>query len=323
MAMQSRIQLPNRTQMHNSSNSLHASALSSRGSSPCLSQMLHFCLPISEQDGNMRLRGIKMLDNTVFFVVYDFINILLGVEFETTNTRKIFLRVQDKLADTDVQYKMFNLQFCGLRSHDYPCMSLQNLYRFKHQCVSARTNDIDVNVESFFSKIILLGFDLFLESSVHNNSNFESNFESIVRANLYVCIDQIARDEEDNFQPNINYVQINGLFCNDEYFFNLDECLVFLKAYAKDSFKGRKYCQKLRSHKYKISQEYEKYLEVAVQPLNDVLTFQSSSSYASVHNLLQIIESAEFHFHMKSRCNHKDVLKMALEKIISGQIHFV
>ena len=70
----------------------------------------------------MRVRGIKLNDNTVYFVLYDFINILSGVEFETTNTRKIFLRLQHEIEDSN---KMFTLQFCGTASTSPTVINIQ------------------------------------------------------------------------------------------------------------------------------------------------------------------------------------------------------
>ena len=155
----------------------------------------------------------------------------------------------------------------------------------------------------FFREMMMYGLDTFLDSFLaKKNSCFqlECNFQSIVRANLYLCIDQIAANEEDNFKQNTTHVQINGLFCGGEYLFHLDDCLLFLKAYAKDSFHGRKYCQRLRTQKYAISKEYDKYLKVAVQPLNDWM-FQSSTFYVCCENLMKIIESAELIPNMQSR----------------------
>ena len=52
----------------------------------------------------------------------DFINILSGVEFETTNTRKIFLRLQHEIEDSN---KMFTLQFCGTASTSPTVINIQ------------------------------------------------------------------------------------------------------------------------------------------------------------------------------------------------------
>ena len=308
---------------HKYLDSLQASEHCFASSSTCMSKIRYFCLPMSPEHVNIRLRGIKLSDNTAYFVLYDFINILLGVEFETTNTRKIFLRLQNKFAALDESCKMFQLQFCGTKLHEYPCMTLKNLYSFKQHCFGAKTNEIDMIVEMFFNETLKYGFDVLLARFFTQAAVCTCNFESIVRTSLHVYIDQAAAEEQNNYKPNTKYVEINGLLCGGNYFFHLDECLLYFKAYAKYSAKGKSFCQRLRSQKYSISKEYDKYRTVAVQPLSNMLMFQSSSFYVSCEDLLSIIESAESEPNMQSRCNHKNLLAQAIEQVMSGKIHFI
>ena len=288
--------------------------------SPFMSKILYFCLPISEEHINIRLRGIQLSDDTAYFVLYDFINILLGVEFETTNTRKIFLRLQNKLGDS---CEMFTLQFCGSKSHEYPCMTLQNLNNFKKHCLSAKTNEIDVMIEMFLQETILHGFEAFLAQCFAQSSLLTNNFQSVCRANLQVCIDETAANEPKNFQSNATHFQINGLFCGGEYLFHLDECLLYLKAYAKNSCRGKSFCQKLRNPKYSSAKEYEKILKFAVKPLENVSMCQSSSAFISCENVMKLIEISEQTPNLNARCSHGRLLSLAIKQVMAGTIHLI
>ena len=141
---------------------------------------------------------------------------------------------------------------------------------------------------------------------------------------LHSGIDQIAAAEKDNFKANTTYVVISGVLVGGNYMFHLDECLLYLKAYAKCSLRGKSYCQRLRSQKYSISKEYEKILKCfAVQPLDNVSMFQSSSSFISCENLLKIIEMSEQTPNLNSRCNHKNFLLQAAQQVMSRTIHLI
>ena len=279
---------------------------------PCLSQFFYFCLAISEEHSNLRLRGVKLIDGRVYFVVYDFINILLGLEFETTNTRKIYLRLQDKLGES---CETLELQFCGSKVHKYPCMTLENL-SILQQHLEAKTNEIDVVVNMFFEKTMMggvdgcCGIDVLLERCCGN----------VVRANLHLGIDQAAAEEKDNFNEKTNYVVISGLLVGGKYMFHLDECLLYLKAYAKCSSKAKSFCQRLRSKKYSMSKEYEKILQFACKPLDNESIFQSSSSYISSENVMKLIEITEKTLSLKARCNHAILLSHAIKQLESREI---
>ena len=286
---------------------------------PCLSQFFYFCLAISEEHSNLRLRGVKLIDGRVYFVVYDFINILLGLEFETTNTRKIYLRLQDKLGTSfGESCETLELQFCGSKVHKYPCMTLKNL-SILQQHLEAKTNEIDVVVKMFFEKTMMDGVDGCCGIDVL----LERCCGSVVRANLHLGIDQAAAEEKDNFNEKTNYVVISGLLVGGKYMFHLDECLLYLKAYAKCSSKAKSFCQRLRSEKYSISKEYEKILKIADKPLDNVSIFQSSSSYISSENVLILIEMSQKTPNLNARCNHAILLSHAIKQLESQTIRFV
>jgi hypothetical protein len=248
------------------------------------------------------------MNSNVYFVVYDFINILLGVEFETTNTRKIYLRLQDKLGES---CEMMKLQFCGSKVHEYPCMTLQNLCIFKQQYLEAKTNEIDIVVMKFLQQSMMHGIDVFL-----------AQCGTFVRANLHLGIDQAAAEEKDNFNEKTTSVVISGVLVDEKYMFHLDECLLYLKAYAKCSSKAKSFCQRLRSEKYAISKEYEKILQFAYKPIDNAI-FQSSSSYISSENVLNLIEICQKTPNLNARCNHAILLSHAIEQLASKTIRLV